>query len=177
MAPDGPRTRPSPRRWVSDLSLNASSRWTEGPAGDLTQAFARLAIGSILLSAVADRFGAWGPYGAPNVSWGDFGHFITYTAKVNSFVPAFAPSLAVVATIFETLFGIALIAGICTRIMAIGSACLFAVFGAAMMLSLGIKAPLNFSVFTDCAAALLLSGVPRYRWSIDALFATGRFRR
>jgi hypothetical protein len=25
---------------------------------------------------VADRFGLWGPYGAKNVAWGDFAHFV-----------------------------------------------------------------------------------------------------
>jgi len=39
-------------------------------------AFARLALGFSFLSAVADRFGLWGAYGAPHVAWGDFGRFI-----------------------------------------------------------------------------------------------------
>ena len=41
--------------------------------------FARLSLGFSFLSAVADRFGLWGPYGIPNVAWGDFGHFTAYT--------------------------------------------------------------------------------------------------
>src|SRR5437899_12739196 len=36
-------------------------------------------LGASFLSAVADRFGLWGPHGAKNVSWGDFAHFVEYT--------------------------------------------------------------------------------------------------
>jgi uncharacterized membrane protein YphA (DoxX/SURF4 family) len=139
---------------------------------DLIQAFARLAVGMGFLSAVGDRFGLWGPYGAANVSWGDFARFTIYTAQVNSFMPSgFARTLAVLATIFESLFGVALVLGLFTRAAAIGSACLLAIFAVSMTISLGIKAPLNYSVFADCAAALLLTQWPRFRWSIDDLVA------
>jgi hypothetical protein len=47
----------------------------------------RWALGLTLLSAVADRFGLWGQLGSANVSWGDWAHFVAYTAKVNSFLP------------------------------------------------------------------------------------------
>ena len=57
--------------------------------------FARLALGAAFLAAVADRFGLWGAPGQRNVAWGDFGHFVDYTAQVNSFLPAaVAPVLA-----------------------------------------------------------------------------------
>ena len=44
----------------------------------------RWALGVTLLSAVADRFGLWGPPGAVNIR----PRFVAYTAKVNSFLPA-----------------------------------------------------------------------------------------
>ena len=50
--------------------------------------FARLALGASFLSAVADRFGLWGPYGAKNVSWGNFAHFVEYTGAVTSLFPS-----------------------------------------------------------------------------------------
>jgi putative oxidoreductase len=121
----------------------------------------RLALGVTLLSAVADRFGIWGPPGAATVSWGDWTHFVAYTAKVNSFLPgALAPVLAVVATAAEALLGTTLILGIFRRPVAFASAALFALFAGAMTLSFGIEAPLNFSVFVDFAAALLLAAWP-----------------
>jgi uncharacterized membrane protein YphA (DoxX/SURF4 family) len=117
----------------------------------------RLALGATLLSAVADRFGIWGPPGAAAVAWGDWTHFVAYTAKVNSFLPsALAPALAIVATAAELVLGITLIVGIFQRPVAFASAALFALFAGAMTLSFGVKAPLNFSVFVDFAAALLL---------------------
>jgi uncharacterized membrane protein YphA (DoxX/SURF4 family) len=139
---------------------------------DLIQAFARLAVGMGLLSAVGDRFGLWGPHGAANVSWGNFARFTSYTAQVNSFLPTgFALTLAVLSTIFEILFGAALVLGLFTRAAAIGSAGLLALFAVSMTVSLGIKAPLDYSVFGDCAAALLLTQWHRFRWSIDDLVA------
>jgi putative oxidoreductase len=121
----------------------------------------RLALGATLLSAVADRFGIWGPPGVATVVWGDWTHFVAYTAKVNSFLPgAFAPVLAIAATAAEALLGITLILGILRRPAAFASAALFALFAGAMTLSFGIKAPLNFSVFVDFAAALLLGAWP-----------------
>src|SRR5438270_13881861 len=36
---------------------------------EIVRLFARFALGASFLSAVADRFGLWGAYGAKNVSW------------------------------------------------------------------------------------------------------------
>ena len=72
----------------------------------------RWALGATLLSAVADRFGVWGPPGAVNVSWGDWPHFVAYTSKVNGFLPAtLAPVLAVLAAAAELALGVALVLG------------------------------------------------------------------
>jgi len=120
-----------------------------------------LALGLTLLSAVADRFGIWGPPGGATVAWGDWTHFVAYTAKVNSFLPSsLAPVLAIIATAAEALLGIALILGLFRRPVAFASALLFALFACAMTLSFGVKAPLNFSVFVDFAAALVLGVWP-----------------
>ncbi len=54
---------------------------------EIVRLFARFALGASFLSAVADRFGLWGPYGAKNVSWGDFAHFVEYTGAVTSLFP------------------------------------------------------------------------------------------
>jgi hypothetical protein len=79
---------------------------------EIVRLFARFALGASFLSAVADRFGLWGPHGAKNVSWGDFAHFVEYTGAVMSLFPSpLAVSFAWAATVAETLFGILLIAG------------------------------------------------------------------
>src|SRR5215831_195174 len=84
--------------------------------------FLRFALGLSLLSAVADRFGWWGPFGQPNVAWGNFARFVDYTGTLNWFVPrSLIPALAVVATCAEISFGLLLLAGWQTRIAAVCS--------------------------------------------------------
>ena len=129
----------------------------------------RLALGLTLLSAVGDRFGFWGPNGSPNVSWGDWEHFVHYCAAVNGFLPAaLAIPLAWLATGLETAFGAGLISGVFLRTSAYGSAALLGMFAAAMTISFGIKSPLNFSVFVDAAGALLLALLVEYRRRVIA---------
>jgi len=119
--------------------------------------YARLALGFAFLSAVADRFGLWGANGKQGVAWGDFQHFIQYAGMVNSFLPGrVIPFVAWAATICETAFGVGLILGIYKRYVAIGSAVLLSLFALAMSISFGVKAPLDYSVFSASAAALLL---------------------
>jgi len=91
------------------------------PADYLTPPL-RLALGLSFLFAVADRLGMLGPPGTPGVSWGSFANFLAYNAQVNSFAPAATLYfLAVAATFFETIFGLGLVLGIATRLVAIGS--------------------------------------------------------
>jgi putative oxidoreductase len=117
--------------------------------------YARMALGAAFLSGIADRFGL---YGGRNVGYGDFRGFMRYTAEVNSFMPpATIPFLAWGATAAEFSLGIALILGIWPRWVAIGSALLLVVFGIAMAISFGIKSPLDHSVFSASAAAVLLA--------------------
>jgi len=116
--------------------------------------YARIALGAAFLSGIADRFGLWGK----TIGYGDFAHFVQYTAKVNSFMPAFTiPFLAWAATVAELVLGIALITGVWLRWVALGSALLLVLFGTAMAISFGLKSPLDYSVFSASAAALLLA--------------------
>ena len=124
----------------------------------IAQLCVRLALGFTFLSAVADRFGLWGPNGSKNVAWGDWRHFLLYAATLNWYLPAaFQAPAAIAATIAEVTFGVALIAGLYLRTAAYGSACLLALFALSMMFARGIKAPLDYSVFVDAAAAFLLA--------------------
>jgi putative oxidoreductase len=117
--------------------------------------YARIAIGTAFLSGIADRFGL---YWGRNVGYGNFASFVRYTAQVNSFMPASTiPFLAWAATAAEFLFGIGLILGLWPRWVAVGSAVLLAIFGIAMAISFGIKSPLDYSVFSASAGAVLLA--------------------
>lgn len=139
--------------------------------GDCSSMFLRLALGTSFLSAVADRFGFWGAFGQPNVAWGDFSHFMSYTAILNWFLPqATIPVLAWAATCAEILLGVALILGAFTRVAAFLSGALLLLFALSMTFALGVKAPLNFSVFSASAAAFLLATCSEDCWSLDSLW-------
>jgi putative oxidoreductase len=117
--------------------------------------YARLALGAAFLSGIADRFGL---YTGRNVGYGNFAGFVDYTAQVNSFMPVVTiPFLAWAATAAELLLGIALILGVWPRWVALGSAVLLALFGIAMAISFGIKSPMDYSVFSASAGAILLA--------------------
>jgi putative oxidoreductase len=116
--------------------------------------YARLALGAAFLSGIADRFGLYGK----NVGYGNFENFVRYTAQVNSFMPAFSIRfLAWAATVAELLLGLALVFGLWIRWTSLASAVLLALFGTAMTISFGFKSPLDYSVFSASAAALLLA--------------------
>ncbi len=122
------------------------------------QAYARLALGAAFLSAVASRLGLW----QLRLDAQRFDQFVAYTREVNSFLPAtWAPALAVAATIAESSLGLCLLAGVWRRPVAAASAGLLAVFGTAMALSYGPQEPLDYSVFSASAAALLLALAPQ----------------
>ena len=142
---------------------------------DYSTVLLRLALAAAFLSAVADRFGLWGAYGEPGVSWGDFQRFTAYTGTLNWFAPAgLIPALAWAATIAEVALGLGLILGLYTRASALLSGVLLLLFAAAMALALGVKAPLNYSVLSAAAGSLLLSAQDSFAWSLDSLMGRGR---
>jgi uncharacterized membrane protein YphA (DoxX/SURF4 family) len=150
-----------------------NSRWSG--LAKFSSVFLRLALGISFLSAVADRFGFWGAHGQPNVAWGNYEEFVIYTAKLNWFLPAATiPALAIIATAAETLFGLLLVLGWKTRITALLSGVLLTTFALAMTMALGVKAPLNFSVFSAAGGALLLGVSANFPFSLDELFQRHR---
>ena len=130
----------------------------------------RAALAGSYLWEVADRLGFLGAHGQPHVGWGDWTHFMDYARQTMAFMPsALVPVFAVIATIGEGVFGLMLLTGFFTRIVAVGSCLLSLAFGISMAISFGIESPLGYSVFTVCAASALLATLPNYKWSIDSL--------
>ncbi|RBP46103.1 DoxX-like protein [Roseimicrobium gellanilyticum] len=120
----------------------------------------RVSLAAAFLSAVADRFGLTGPAGAPNVGWGSWQPFVDYTGTLLFFLPKGLVSVAaVLATAAEVILALWLLTGWQTRLAAYGSALLLLSFALAMTLALGVKAPLNYSVFTAAAAAFALGAM------------------
>ena len=130
------------------------------------QLFLRIALAVTMLSAVADRFGFWGA----NSAWGNWANFETYTRKLTFFLPE---SLSIVsayaATFFEIIFPLMLLVGWKIRIAAYGAGFLLLVFALSMTIALGVKAPLDYSVWVGSAGAFLLAVQPKYFFSIDHL--------
>jgi uncharacterized membrane protein YphA (DoxX/SURF4 family) len=128
----------------------------------------RIGLGVGFLSAVADRLGLWGAFGQPNVEWGNFSRFLEYTHTLNWYLPAglIAP-LGVAATVAEILLGLLLLVGWHTRAVALLSGLLLLIFGVAMTLALGVKAPLNYAVLTGIGGALLLANCESFPFSVD----------
>jgi uncharacterized membrane protein YphA (DoxX/SURF4 family) len=130
---------------------------TQASAKKFLELYARFALAAGFLSSVADRFGLWGSPGSPRAAWGNWANFVKYTAFLNFFLPhRLAPVLAVAATICETSFAILLILGLWKRQVSILSAALLLLFALEMTIALGIKAPLDYSVFAASSAAALL---------------------
>ena len=137
---------------------------------DVSSVFLRLALGVSFLSAVGDRFGFWGAFGQSHVAWGDFSHFIAYTAKLNWFMPsATIPVLAWASTFAEILLGVTLILGAFTRVGAFLSGVLLLLFALVMTVALGLEVPLSLSVFSASAGAFLLATCDEYSWSLDSV--------
>jgi hypothetical protein len=150
-------------RYTEETQSFTSARWET-----FAIFYARIAVGTAFLSAVASRFGFW--RGEPGMKLSTA--FLHRTAELNFFMPAATiPLLAWSATVLEITLGLALIAsGVLSltstrrpqwpRWIALGSAVLLALFGTMMTITAGIKSPLDYSVFSASACALLLAIFP-----------------
>lgn len=135
----------------------------------LPQLLARAALGIGFLLPVLDRLGFMGTSGSV-VNWGDWSHYLNYAQTIMSFLPhELSDFAALLATVFEAWFGLALIAGYRVRSTAIGSALLLSTFALCMIITGGIIAPFKYPVFVFIGAALLLAEVTNPKWSIDDL--------
>ena len=104
------------------------------------------------------------------MAWGNYAQFVAYTAKLNWFLPAATiPPLAIIATAAETLFGLLLVLGWRTRTTALLSGVLLTTFALTMTMALGVKAPLDLSVFSAAGGALLLATSAKFPFSLDEL--------
>src|SRR4051812_10063152 len=100
--------------------------------------FLRFALAAGFLSAVADRFGLWGPPGTPWVAWGGFDRFLAYTGKLLWYPPPFlVPVAGWAATVLEVVLAVGLVAGVRLRAFALASGVLLSVFAATMTVALG----------------------------------------
>jgi len=126
----------------------------EERAEKYSMVFLRFMLGAAFLNGIASRFGLYGK----NVGYGNYRNYVKYAGEVNSFLPASTiPFLAHAATVAELSLGLLLVFGLWVRWAAYGSAALLAMFGIAMAISFGIVSPLDYSVFSACAGALVVA--------------------
>ncbi len=112
----------------------------------------RFSLAAAFLSAVADRFGWWEPFGQG--SWGSMGRFADYTHQLVPFASGWLLTVIVwVATATEATLGVLLIAGWWPKLVGAATCLVLIIFGTAMAVSLGIETPLSYSVFSAASAA------------------------
>lgn len=129
--------------------------------------FLRVSIALGFLSAVADRFGWWPEESS---AWGNWESFIEYTKILNPWVPnGLINAVGIIATTAEIVLAIFLIIGFKTSLSAKLSGILITLFGIAMCATIGIKAPLDYSVFSAAAAGFGLSMINKKYLEIDTL--------
>jgi hypothetical protein len=122
--------------------------------------FLRFALAAGFLSAVADRFGLWGPAGTPGVGWGGFDPFLAYTGQLLWFLPAgLVPAAGWAATALEVALAVGLLAGVRVPVFALATGLLLTVFAIAMTVALGPEPPLSYSVWSAAAGAFLLASL------------------
>lgn len=121
----------------------------------LAEWFLRIALSAGFLSATADRFGFW----PENLSvWGNWQNFVGYTQSLMPFIPEnLIPFFAISATVLEIGLGILLLTTFKTNLVAKASCALLLLFGLAMTVSVNLKAPLDYSVYTSAAGAFALN--------------------
>ena len=118
--------------------------------------FVRLALGVAFLSAVLDRFGIWGNPGEANVAWGNFVKFEEYVAYLNPFLTStFVSIISWIVTSVEAILGIMLILGLRLKLVSLLGAVLLLLFALSMTFVMGIKVPLDYSVFSASAGSFL----------------------
>lgn len=136
----------------------------------LVALYLRGALSCGFLAAVTDRLGLWGPYGRPNIAWGDMSHFIAYAAKLNPWFPSSViPVLAWVVTFVESLLGVALLVGYRMKLAARLSGWLLLAFAIGMTAGTGFKSALSASVFAASAGSFLLARSSMDPFSLDSL--------
>ncbi|MDC6390553.1 DoxX family protein [Maribacter sp. PR1] len=133
----------------------------------IIKVFLRVALSTAFLSAVFDRLGSW----PKEVSaWGNWENFLNYTHTLLPWIPdIFVPFVGLIATVLEVVFAICLLTGFKTELFAKLSGILLLCFALSMTFTTGLKASLDYSVFTAAAAAFSLSMKTNKYFEVDSI--------
>ena len=112
----------------------------------------RVSLAAAFLSAVADRFGWWAPFGQG--SWGSMRAFADYAHQLVPFASGWLLTVIVwAATATEATLGVLLLTGWRPKLVGAATCLVLIIFGTAMAVSLGMESPLSYSVFSAASAA------------------------
>jgi hypothetical protein len=112
----------------------------------------RVSLAAAFLSALADRFGWWAPFGQG--AWGSMSAFADYTHQLVPFATGWLLTAVVwTATATESTLAVLLLTGWWPKVVGAAACFVLMVFGTAMAVSLGLEAPLSYSVYTAASAA------------------------
>src|SRR5258705_1586873 len=112
----------------------------------------RLSLARAFLSAVADRFGGWEPFGQG--SWESMSAFADYAHQLVPFASGWLLTVIVwTATAAEAALGVLLLTGWWPKPVGAASCLVLMIFGTAMAVSLGVESPVSYSVFSAAGAA------------------------
>lgn len=137
-------------------------------SNEIPQLFLRIALSLGFILPVMDRIGYMGAPGSGKVAWGDWEHFINYTNILLPFLNRTAANImGSAATIAELAIGICLLIGFKIKLASIGAALITFTFAVCMIAASGIGAPFQYPVFVFTGAALVLSGLDNFKWSMD----------
>lgn len=130
----------------------------------------RLALAFSLLSGVADRLGFWGEPGAPNIRWGDWFGYVSYTHMLLAFASrGVADKMALLITVFEVCFALMLLFGLKVKWAAVGTGAFLFVYTIGIAAAFGVKNALDSFLPIACAASLLLACLPVYKWTVNGI--------
>jgi uncharacterized membrane protein YphA (DoxX/SURF4 family) len=136
---------------IDDIIHRGQSMYTPDPIRVVRIAL-RLALAAGFLSAVADRFGWWRPFGQG--SWGSMARFADYTHQLVPFASGWFLTVIVwAATVSEATLGVLLLSGRQPKLVGAATCLVLIMFGTAMAVSLGLESPLSYSVYSAASAA------------------------
>lgn len=159
VATGGPRPGPVTLTLVGlSVALAVTTIRRRGRAQRVFATATCVALALDFLGAVADRFGLFGAPGRPGVSWGNWEAFTVYTARLLPGLPhELVVAASVAATALEPALAVLLLSGRQRRWAARATAGLLTTYLAAMTLSLGGHAALEYALPVLIGAALLVS--------------------
>ena len=118
----------------------------------------RIALSTSFATSLGDRFGLFGKYGTPEVTWGSWAGFVYFTGKLTFWLPSWLRlQAAYVSTGIEVVLCVLLLVPLWTRPVATVAGILLTIYAVSLAGAYGFLASSSYSVWTAAGAAFLLA--------------------